>query len=325
MAPTQVLNFESARALSSLYAGDARLLHHLEQECRVTLTTRDGWIKVDGDKKGIARVERLFQLLDHAAKNGLKIREHEFRYALRAVLDGKSAELEQLWNYRVALSGRKPPITAKTFNQLAYLESIQKNALTFGIGPAGTGKTFLAVAMAVAALKSDNVHRIILTRPAVEAGEALGFLPGDMNEKIFPYLRPLYDALQDLLEADEIERYMEKGILEIAPLAYMRGRTLANSFIILDEAQNTTTEQMFMFLTRLGSNSRCVITGDPSQVDLPRHRKSGVTEALQALHDVPGIAINRFGEEDIIRHELVGRIVEAYKRHRGEKQTSMSL
>ena len=191
----------------------------------------------------------------------------------------------------------------------------------FGVGPAGTGKTYLAMAMAVAALKQEKVNRIVLTRPAVEAGEALGFLPGDLKEKIMPYLRPLYDAMQDMLNADELQRCMERNEIEIAPLAYMRGRTLANSFIVLDEAQNTTPEQMFMFLTRLGPGSKCVITGDPTQIDLPSNRKSGMVEALQALRNVDGIGVCEFGEQDVVRHELVASIIRAYREHRGIGQT----
>jgi phosphate starvation-inducible PhoH-like protein len=187
----------------------------------------------------------------------------------------------------------------------------------FGLGPAGTGKTYLAMAMAVAALKREEVTRIILTRPAVEAGEALGFLPGDLKEKIMPYLRPLYDALYDMLEAEEMQRFVERGVIEVAPLAYMRGRTLNRAFVVLDEAQNTTTEQMFMFLTRLGSESKAVITGDPTQIDLPNNKRSGLIEALQALRNVDGISFCRFEERDVIRHELVQSIVRAYRRHRG--------
>ena len=189
--------------------------------------------------------------------------------------------------------------------------------MVFGIGPAGTGKTYLAMAMAVAALKREEVARIILTRPAVEAGEALGFLPGDLKEKIMPYLRPLYDALRDMLDPEEMQRCIERGIIEVAPLAYMRGRTLNRAFVVLDEAQNTTTEQMFMFLTRLGSESKCVVTGDHTQIDLPSNKRSGLVEALQALRDVDGIAFCHFGERDVIRHELVQKIVRAYRRHRG--------
>ncbi|MDD5262967.1 MAG: PhoH family protein [Methylacidiphilales bacterium] len=325
MSHSQVLNFENARALSNLYAGEPALLQDVEEQFHVKVTTRDGWVKVEGDRKGIQQTEALFRQLEGAHKSGLKIHEHEFHYALKAIAQGMAGELDELWNARITLSSRRPALVPKTFKQKAYIEAIRSHDFIFGIGPAGTGKTFLAVAMAVAALKNDSVHRIVLTRPAVEAGEALGFLPGDLNEKIFPYLRPLYDALQDILGAEDVERHMEKGVIEIAPLAYMRGRTLSNSFVILDEAQNTTTEQMFMFLTRLGPDSRCVVTGDPTQVDLPHHRKSGLVEAMQALQDVKGISFNRFGEEDIIRHELVGKIIEAYKKHRGEKQTSLSI
>ena len=200
--------------------------------------------------------------------------------------------------------------------QRSYLEAIQKHDIVFGIGPAGTGKTYLAVAMAVAALKKEQVSRIILTRPAVEAGEALGFLPGDLQEKITPYLRPLYDALRDMLEPDEIERHMARQTIEVAPLAYMRGRTLSNAFVILDEAQNTTTEQMFMLLTRMGPHSKCVVTGDVTQVDLPTNKRSGLVEALQALKNVTGISFIYFTERDVVRHELVRSIINAYQVHR---------
>jgi phosphate starvation-inducible PhoH-like protein len=320
MTHSKVLNFENARALSGLYAGNISLLEAVEKKFGVKVTTRDGWMKVEGTQKGLDRTSELFAKLQYAAKNGVKIHDHEFRYTLNAIVRGQSADLDELWKSRISLSAHKAALVPKTFAQKAYLDAIRANDLCFGIGPAGTGKTFLAVAMAVAALKHDDVYRIILTRPAVEAGEALGFLPGDLNEKIFPYLRPLYDALQDLVSADEASRYMEKGVIEIAPLAYMRGRTLANSFVILDEAQNTTAEQMFMLLTRLGPGSRCVVTGDPTQIDLPRHRKSGLVEVVQALKQIEGIAFYLFNEQDVIRHELVGKIVAAYKKHRGEKQ-----
>jgi phosphate starvation-inducible PhoH-like protein len=201
------------------------------------------------------------------------------------------------------------------------LEAIEGHDLVFGLGPAGTGKTYLAMAMAIAALKKERVTRIILTRPAVEAGEALGFLPGDLKEKIMPYLRPLYDALHDMVDGEELQRLMERGVIEIAPLAYMRGRTLNHAFVVLDEAQNTTTEQMFMFLTRLGAESKCVVTGDQTQIDLPRNKRSGLVEALEALKAVEGIAFCRFEERDVIRHELVQSIVKAYRRHRGNSES----
>ena len=225
--------------------------------------------------------------------------------------------LKTLPGEQIRTSARKAAVAPKTIGQKQYIDAIRKNDITLGVGPAGTGKTYLAVAMAVTALKEESVARIILTRPAVEAGEALGFLPGDLHEKIAPYLRPLQDALYDMLPPDEIQRHTERGTIEIAPLAYMRGRTLNNAFIILDEAQNSTTEQMFMFLTRLGQNSKAIITGDPSQVDLPQQRRSGLPEACRALVGIPGIAIVEFQKRDVVRHSLVQRIIAAYEVHRG--------
>jgi phosphate starvation-inducible PhoH-like protein len=300
-------------------------LREAEPQLGVKLLARDGWLKIDGPASRVAQAKEFFEQLAQAAQKGIRIRRHEFRYILQAILEGKSAGLEGLWNLRIPVSPKKPPLNPKTFGQRLYLQTIEENDLTLGIGPAGTGKTYLAVAMAVAALRGDRVKKIVLTRPAVEAGEALGYLPGDLQEKVLPYLRPLYDALEDMLDREEIQRYTERGVIEIAPLAYMRGRTLAQSFIILDEGQNTTTEQMLMFLTRLGPESKCVVTGDPTQVDLPHHRKSGLSEAVQALEGVPGIGLIKFDESDIIRHELVGKIVAAYQRHRGVRQTSMAL
>jgi phosphate starvation-inducible PhoH-like protein len=228
--------------------------------------------------------------------------------------------LQSLSGEKIHTSTKKATVTPKTIGQKKYVEAIRHHDITFGLGPAGTGKTYLAVAMAVAALKEDKVSRIILTRPAVEAGEALGFLPGDLYEKIAPYLRPLHDALHDMLPAEEIAKHMERGTIEIAPLAYMRGRTLNSAFIILDEAQNCTAEQMFMFLTRLGHGSKAVITGDPTQIDLPGHKKSGLIEAAQALAKVEGIAMIRFEKRDVVRHALVQRIIAAYEDHRGTAQ-----
>src|SRR5476651_1072159 len=268
-ANSETLNFENARAAQSLYVNDPQNLRRIEDRFGVKITTRDGWIKVDGAPDALAKARDVFQQLHLAREKGLYIRKTEFSFALESVAKGTEIKLPDLHAARIQISAKKPPIIPKSLQQKNYVESVKDHDLIFGVGPAGTGKTFLAMAMAVAALKNEEVTRIVLTRPAVEAGEALGFLPGDLQEKIFPYLRPLYDALNDMLENDEIQRYMDKGIIEIAPLAYMRGRTLSHSFIILDEAQNTTTEQMFMFLTRLGEGSKCVVTGDPSQVDLP--------------------------------------------------------
>ncbi len=252
----------------------------------------------------------------------MDIRKHEFSYALDSAKGSRTDNLSEVTDVKILTSSRKPPIVPRTIGQRNYVEAIQKHDIVFGIGPAGTGKTYLAVAMAVAALKKEQVGRIVLTRPAVEAGEALGFLPGDLQEKITPYLRPLYDALRDMLEPEEIERNMARQVIEVAPLAYMRGRTLSNAFIILDEAQNTTTEQMFMLLTRMGPKSKCVVTGDVTQIDLPANKRSGLVEALQALKTVPGIATIYFNERDVVRHELVRAIISAYQQHRSPAATS---
>ena len=312
------LQFENARTVQSLYAGDASLLKTLEETLGVRVTTREGWLKIEGEAKSVASAGEVFEQLDRARQQGVPIRRFEFNYALRSVVEpnGDKRGLHALGQMKIHTSARKPPVLAKTANQLEYVRTIETNDVVFGLGPAGTGKTFLAVAMAIAALRREQVGRIILTRPAVEAGEALGFLPGDLQEKIFPYLRPLYDALNRLLETEELQRYLDRKMIEIAPLAYMRGRTLDEAFIILDEAQNTTTEQMFMFLTRLGTGAKCVVTGDRTQIDLPPNRRSGLVEAIQALKDVPGISFCQFEECDVVRHELVQSIIRAYRLHR---------
>jgi len=323
MAETQTLDFENPRALQALYANDLRLLKTLEEALKVKVTTREGWVRLEGDPENLERARQVFEQLDTARKNGVEIRRHEFDYALRSVSqpggDGNGAGLRSLVDSRITVSPRRAPIVPKTAGQRNYLQLIDKHDVVFGIGPAGTGKTYLAMAMAVSALKREQVTRIVLTRPAVEAGEALGFLPGDLNEKIFPYLRPLYDALHDMLEPEEMQRHMDRGVIEVAPLAYMRGRTLNQAFIVLDEAQNTTTEQMFMFLTRLGQDSKCIITGDQTQIDLPNNKRSGLIEAMQALKGVEGIAFQFFEEQDVVRHPLVQSIVRAYKHYRGVK------
>lgn len=313
----QTLQFESARVLQSLYGNDLSLLKALEKTLEVRLTTRDGWLRVEGAPDRIEQTRRVFDQLDRARQGGLNIRKHEFMHALRAVTEPEETSLDDLLDTKVLTSPKRAPIVPKTAGQKAYLQAINTHDMVFGVGPAGTGKTYLAMATAVQALKREQVTRIILTRPAVEAGEALGFLPGDLKEKIMPYLRPLYDALYDMVESEELQRLMERGVIEIAPLAYMRGRTLNRAFVVLDEAQNTTTEQMFMFLTRLGAESKAVITGDYTQIDLPSNKRSGLVEAMQALKHVEGISFCHFGEKDVIRHELVQSIVRAYRRHRG--------
>jgi phosphate starvation-inducible PhoH-like protein len=317
MSDSITLEYENARALASLFANDVKLLKQAEDSLGVKMTTRDGWVRAEGSPEQLETVRSLFSQLDRAKTSGLNIRKSEFLYALKAVNNAEMPGLDELADVKIQCSPRRPPVTPKTQGQRNYVTSIQKSDLVFGLGPAGTGKTYLAMAMAVAALKREEITRIILTRPAVEAGEALGFLPGDLKEKIMPYLRPLYDALYDMLESDEMERYLERGVIEVAPLAYMRGRTLNRAFVVLDEAQNTTTEQMFMFLTRLGAESKAVITGDTTQIDLPTNKRSGLVEALQALREVDGIAFCRFEDRDVIRHELVQSIVRAYRQHRG--------
>ncbi len=320
------LQFESGRVLQSLCANDLGLLKVLEERLGVKTTTREGWLRIEGRPENVARARRVFEQLNAARAGGVQIRKHEFMYALRTAAEsevGSAPDLAALSSIKVHTSARKNPVVAKTAGQLEYLKTIASHDVVFGIGPAGTGKTFLAMSAALAALRKEEVGRIILTRPAVEAGEALGFLPGDLQEKIFPYLRPLYDALHSLLDPEELARYMEKRMVEIAPLAYMRGRTLDHAFIVLDEAQNTTTEQMFMFLTRMGQGSKCVVTGDRTQIDLPTNKRSGLVEAAQALNGVPGIGFAYFEETDVVRHELVQKIIRAYRSHRyGEAAAS---
>ncbi len=291
----------------------------LETELGVKATSREGWIKLDGAVDDIERAKQLFGSLQNMLQSGTAVKNREFTHALYVVKHEGASTLKEMLNDRVQTHDRKPGVTAKTVGQKKYLEAIRKHDITFGIGPAGTGKTYLAVAMALSALREGKTSRIILTRPAVEAGEALGFLPGDLYEKITPYLRPLHDALQDMQPAEEIQKLMERGSIEIAPLAYMRGRTLNSAFIILDEAQNSTTEQMLMFLTRLGHGSKAVITGDETQVDLPPHKSSGLAEAHRALKKTEGIAIVEFSRRDVVRHPLVQRIISAYEEHRSKK------
>ena len=316
MTETRTLHFDNARQVQSLYANDLKLLKSMEDSLGVKVTTREGWVKLEGEPEKLDQAQRVFNQLEEAQKKGVPIQKHEFQYALNSVSESRGDDLTDAVSRKITTSPRKPPIVARSAGQRNYVEAIEKHDVVFGIGPAGTGKTYLAVAMAVSALKKDQVSRIILTRPAVEAGEALGFLPGELEQKIAPYLRPLYDALRDMMEPEEIERSIARQTIEVAPLAYMRGRTLNNAFVILDEAQNTTTEQMFMLLTRIGPRSKCVITGDVTQIDLPANKRSGVVEALQALKDIPGISIVHFNERDVVRHELVRSIITAYQQHR---------
>ena len=316
--PSETLHFENARFAQQLLNNDAQTLHTLEQILGVKATTREGWIKLEGSEEAVGNAKQLFQILESSLKAGNPVRGRDFSHALSVVQYDGVAALKDLYAERIQTSGKKSNVVPKTVGQKKYVEAIRAHDLCFGIGPAGTGKTYLAMAMAVAALREEKVSRIILTRPAVEAGEALGFLPGDLYEKIDPYLRPLLDALHDMMPSEDIQKNRERGIIEIAPLAYMRGRTLNHAFIILDEAQNSTAEQMFMFLTRLGYSSKAVITGDITQIDLPPNKQSGLIEAKHALRSVEGVAIVEFTKRDVVRHPLVQRIISAYEEHRGQ-------
>jgi phosphate starvation-inducible protein PhoH and related proteins len=314
--PTETLHYESARFAQQLFNNDTGNLRLVEEELGVRATSREGWIKLEGQPEDLERAKQLFQILEGSLKSGTPVKSREFNQAVTMVKHEGVTALKDMYSERIHTSSKKANVTPKTTGQKRYVQAIRQHDVTFGIGPAGTGKTYLAMAMAVAALREEKVGRIILTRPAVEAGEALGFLPGDLYEKIAPYLRPLHDALHDMLPAEEIQKHTERGIIEIAPLAYMRGRTLNHAFIILDEAQNSTAEQMFMFLTRLGHNSKAVITGDITQIDLPPHKHSGLVEAHRALKNIDGIAIVEFQRKDVVRHPLVQRIIAAYEEHR---------
>jgi phosphate starvation-inducible PhoH-like protein len=316
--PSETLHFENARLAQQLFNNDIRNLQTLENELGIKATSREGWIKLEGQADAIERAKQMFLLLEDSVKAGTPVRNREFAHALNVVTNEGVSALKDILSERIQTSPKRGNVTPKTIGQKKYVDAIRHHDVTFGIGPAGTGKTYLAMAMAISALKEERVSRIVLTRPAVEAGEALGFLPGDLYEKITPYLRPLHDALQDMLPAEEIQKHMERNVIEIAPLAYMRGRTLNNAFIILDEAQNATAEQMFMFLTRLGMSSKTVITGDVTQIDLPPHKHSGLVEAHRALERTEGIAIVEFSKRDVVRHPLVQRIIAAYEEHRGK-------
>ncbi|MDQ5979704.1 MAG: phosphate starvation-inducible protein PhoH [Verrucomicrobiota bacterium] len=312
MPASKTLTYPSARHVSQLYCGSDENLARTEQVLGVRLVTRDDWLKLDGPAEAVARTEEFFTLLNAGRTQGMAYRTPDFLRLLELYArDG--AALRTLINDPVVIATRRKSIVPKTLGQKLYLQSIQKNPIVFGIGPAGTGKTYLAMAAAISALLKNQVQRIVLTRPAVEAGETLGFLPGDLREKILPYLRPLYDALHDMLEPEDVSTLSEKGLIEIAPLAYMRGRTLANAYIILDEAQNTTPEQMMMFLTRLGDESRMIVTGDITQIDLPRSRASGLVQAPRILRNIPGIDFHHFTATDVVRHPLVQKIIDAYE------------
>jgi phosphate starvation-inducible PhoH-like protein len=309
----KTLRYPNARHLSSLYCGSEDNLTRVESALAVRLVTRDDWLKIDGEPAAVARAEEFFTLLNAGRTQGLAMRTPDFLRLLQLYTKDGGASLRTLFTEPLVITTQRKSVVPKTIGQKLYLQAIQKNPIVFGIGPAGTGKTYLAMAAAISALLKNQVQRIVLTRPAVEAGEALGFLPGDLREKILPYLRPLYDALHDMLDPEDVATLSEKGVIEIAPLAYMRGRTLANAFIILDEAQNTSHEQMMMFLTRLGDDSRMIVTGDITQIDLPRNKMSGLVQAPRILRNIPGIEFHHFTASDVVRHPLVQKIIDAYE------------
>lgn len=295
-----------------------RNLRLIESELEVKVLSRDDRIHICGDEENVSYAEKAIDGLLILAGKGENIDDQNVRYVLKLVKEGKEAKIGELVGDVICVTANGKPIKPKTFGQKTYCDAIEKNTITLGIGPAGTGKTYLAVAQAVAAFRSEQVNRIILTRPAVEAGERLGFLPGDLQSKVDPYLRPLYDALFEMLGSDTYQKYLERGNIEVAPLAYMRGRTLDDSFIILDEAQNTSREQMKMFLTRLGFGSKIVITGDITQIDLPEEKTSGLKVAMKVLKGIDDVAICELTGADVVRHRLVQKIIDAYERFEGK-------
>lgn len=313
MAET-VINLENTEQALALFGNYDENINLLQRQYNVAVLNRGSDIRISGGEAEVAKAKSAVEALVELIKRGEHINEQSIRYVNSMVDEGMQQQITQLADGGICVTASGKVVKAKTLGQKKYVDAIGKNTIVMGVGPAGTGKTYLAVAMAVKAFKAHEVTKIILTRPAVEAGEKLGFLPGDLQNKVDPYLRPLYDALFDMLGADSFAKHMERGSIEVAPLAYMRGRTLDDSFIILDEAQNTTREQIKMFLTRLGFNSKMVITGDITQIDLPDSRKSGLIDAMHVLKNVDDIFITRFTEKDVVRHKLVQDIIKAYEK-----------
>jgi phosphate starvation-inducible PhoH-like protein len=319
-------NIEISPNIETLFGTRDENLHVLEDGLNINIDLRSDHIELEGAPRDVARAEQLFTDYEYLQRSGFVFNNGDLNSMLRVLVSDPNVTLRGLAEAGKQRSFGRRTVQPKSPNQRRYLEAIEKYDMVFGVGPAGTGKTYLAVAMAISALLNKQVNRIILARPAVEAGERLGFLPGTLQEKIDPYLRPLYDALFDMLDPERVERYLEKNVIEIAPIAFMRGRTLNDSFVILDEAQNTTSEQMKMFVTRLGFNSKAVITGDITQIDLPNARRSGLLEAIDVLKDVNGLAFVHFDESDVVRHHLVQRIIRAYDEHKtrlAEQQLSL--
>ena len=310
----RILNVDRVEDLIAVFGSFDENIRYIEQALNVTIVSRDDDLKITGDEEMADKAVRTLEGLLTLASRGEVIDEQRVRYLITLVKEGNDDQVQKMAKDVVCITAAGKPIKAKTVGQQTYMKAIMENTITIGVGPAGTGKTYLAVAAAVAAFRERSVNRIILTRPAVEAGERLGFLPGDLQNKVDPYLRPLYDALYDMLGPETFQKYQERGSIEVAPLAYMRGRTLDDSFIILDEAQNTTREQMKMFLTRLGFGSKIVITGDVTQIDLPDDKVSGLKDVVRVLEGVKDIAICRLSSADVVRHALVQRIISAYEK-----------
>ncbi len=314
------IEIDDAQTVSELFGSFDSNMKLIEKTYGVSVVSRDSELKISGEPEAVASAAKLIDGLAAMISRGEKLSEQNIRYAMSLVADGEEDLIGALGEGCLCISSKGRAVKPKTLGQQKYVDAIKNGTIVFGIGPAGTGKTYLAVAMAVAAFRAKEVTRIILTRPAVEAGEKLGFLPGDLQNKVDPYLRPLYDALFDMLGSDNFNKYRERGNIEVAPLAYMRGRTLDDSFIILDEAQNTTGEQMKMFLTRLGFNPKMVVTGDVTQIDLPDGKRSGLVEASKILTGIEGIETVRFTQKDVVRHHLVQDIITAYEKHEEKKR-----
>lgn len=319
---TTQIELDSEKEQSLLTGEFQKNLKLIEEALGIVISSRGNKVMIQGEGASVEKARTLINELRSIRRSGYSVMPEDVRYAARSLSSGGAVSLKEMFENNVEVSPKKKVVIPKTETQREYIEAIKRNDMVIGIGPAGTGKTYLAMAMAVNALLKKQVSRLVLARPAVEAGERLGFLPGDMYAKVNPYLRPLYDALFDMMDAEQAGRLIERGIIEIAPLAYMRGRTLNDSFIILDEAQNTTTEQMKMYLTRLGFNSKTVITGDITQIDLPSGRASGLVEARTVLGGIEGIKIVYFSEKDVIRHRLVQEIVKAYDKYERKHKES---
>ena len=316
----RIIEVQDQQEMVGILGRNDELLRVIKEHYESVIVARGNVIVFSGEDNEVGQIETLFKELLFLYRQGMPLTTHDVRYSIGMIAEGRLESLHRMYADTIIVTNRGRQIKAKTLGQWDYVETIKRSNVTIGIGPAGTGKTYLAVALAVKALKNKEVERIVLTRPAVETGEKLGFLPGDMQDKVDPYLRPLYDALYDMLGSETFQKYVARGTIEVAPLAYMRGRTLNDSFIILDEAENTTPEQMKMFLTRFGFGSKMVITGDITQIDLPNGKNSGLKQAAYVLQKTPGVGIIRFGEADVVRHEIVAAIIRAYENYDSRRQ-----